>query len=195
MLREILFASLAMAMVNTALPAETVSVRAEYRGSPELPDGIAFEQFLALVASNGVEHDMALEHVAKALGVALDEAGQRYAGKRVDYFMKIRQQLLDEKASIRKRVLCTDRYRQRSADDTYRVLNDLDDLNEIIASKYHALSLRELTAIERDRFDEYLQERKLSITYVKTDARRDGAELELLVSSIEQSCNDMEVNQ
>lgn len=171
------FAALLIAAASNLYAQEHIDVRSSYQGSSELPDQIAFANFLESIAgAEKSDHDLGLEYVARATGIRLADDGQiidagiRRAAAIRSRLIKIHDRLQRERRQSRIEVLCTGAHRQ-TADQIFDSVNGVDDLAEAIAFKYYQIALTTLRAGEREHFVPYLADLKSGISYVKLDSR------------------------
>lgn len=159
---------ISLSFVGMSLAGNEDGVRASYDGTPDLPDGIAFRAFLRVIDSSDPE---AFDLVATALNMPLNNHTRRRVQERTEFFKNAHRYLLDEKKSTTFRMLCPDDIGSRTKEHTYEVLNKLDDVQEIIAEKHYIVTISALSAAERHAFQDFLNEMKTGISYVKVDNR------------------------
>lgn len=169
-------------------PEVRASIRKEWKGSPDLPDGIAFVQQARLlqtaVAAAGDAQDASF-HFRVQLGVTEDEGAKIYE-----------QMLLGLKAYETE----TDAMTYSSAcergaprafnEDAYNVLESIDDAREGIAEKAYRSAIAELPAHVATAFSRWLQDQKKNLTYTKFDyAKFDQATGRNQSVTLAQICN------
>jgi hypothetical protein len=68
-------------------------------------------------------------------------------------------------------MLCTDERNTRSQERTYDLLNEIDDVQELIAEKHYMLLASNLSTDEKKTFRNFLDDSKEGISYTKIDQR------------------------
>jgi hypothetical protein len=165
-------------------------VRASFHGSSELPDGIAFQEFLRIIAAGDWP---AYELVASALGIQLTDDSLPEIRQRTEYFRDINRSLRIEKNATAFAMLCPENRADRTNEDVYDVMNDVDDVQEVIAEKHYLVAISSISVEERRTLQKYLNELKAGITYVKVDdsARIEEQNLDVRIG-MEQYCANLE---
>jgi len=143
-------------------------VRSSYAGSTDLPDGIAFEAFLQVLDD---QDDHILDYVATAIGTPMSDETRRHIARRTEFFRNVRKALREEKEKITFQMLCHENRALRTKDETYSVLNDIDDIGETISTKHYLQTMSTLPAREREALQNFLDKKKTGIGYTKIDSR------------------------
>jgi hypothetical protein len=172
-------------------------VRAMHIGSSELPDEIAYVEFLKLVDSAHRDKNargLYLQIVADALGIKLDRAQSSETLGRVRsqgaYFLGAYREMTLEELDSNIRVLCAGKQTSKSADQLYDAMNAVDDIRDTVRVKHLTFALYHLSIAERNSFMAYLNDLKTSISYVRIDSRKAAGSGEQDIRMVaEQSCN------
>jgi hypothetical protein len=146
----------------------TDGVRSSYAGSTDLPDEIAFTAYLRVVDK---ENDHILEYVATAIGIPLSDDTRAHIAQRTDFFRNVHKALREEKEKTAYEMLCPENRASRTKDETYNVLNNIDDVSETIARKHYLQTVSALPVAERNAFQKFLDKKKTGIGYTKIDSR------------------------
>jgi hypothetical protein len=161
---------------TTTPPNENDSSVVSYRNSPDLPDEIAFRQFLALIQTGPENPEpIDLPMVARALGIAPDEyGGYESARPYAEMFHEIIQSAEHDKASEKYEVLCTPNRVARSDAESLNALIRTEDLDDEVNKRYYLETLNRLSEVQRSHFQDFLEKVKLGTSYVRTNARAPG---------------------
>ncbi len=192
-MRRIILTTLAifisLSLAGMSLAGNEDGVRASYDGTSALPDAIAFESFITVVNGSGPE---ALDLVATALNIRLNNHTRRRVQERTEFFRNAHKNLVDEIKSTNFRMLCPDNMRSRTKEHTYDVLNQIDDIQVVIADKHYIVTISALPAAERQAFRNFLNEMKTGISYAIIDNRHgmDSRQQDIR-NSAEQRCNEL----
>lgn len=193
-MRTVIITTMAMAFAfvffGIASADNTDVIRSSYVGSTDLPDGIAFNAFLR-VLDDGDDH--ILDYVATAIGIPLSSETRGHITRRTEFFRNVHESLEAEKERTTYRMLCRENSRSRTKDETYNVLNYIDDIGETIATKHYLETMSELPVGERQAFQKFLDKKKTGISYTKVDSRASEATVDVRVS-VEQRCIDRAQN-
>lgn len=173
-------------------------VRASYIGSPELPDEIAYAEFLKLADStfgDAESLDLHLQIVADALGIRMERESIGRVRSRSAFFRKSLQTMKKEQLASKISILCSDARESRSTDQVHKAMNAVDDVASAVRAKQYIIALNSLTPAEQEAFLTYLNDLKSGISYVKVDSRSaDIAGQQDIHSVAEQSCNKFSVD-
>lgn len=133
--------------------------------------------------------------VAYALAISMDDvdAGSKIA-ERIRFLRKTQASLRADILSTTVEMLCPDNVAQRTKEDTYDVLNAIDDVRGTIRDRYYIVATSSLPITERHAFREFLNKFKADISYVKVDNSVRAEERNLDVqSSVERRCNELRI--
>jgi hypothetical protein len=181
-MRHILIAIVALpsvAVLGSAWANEAEGLRTQFAGSPDLPTGIAFQTFLTLTNTttvlegtdpSGVDPGI-MDLVSTALAIPISKETKPIVESRVQLFRDADNSLRHEKRMARKQMLCSEDRGHRAKEQTYDLLNAVDDVQEVIAEKHYLLIANGLSPAEKKALDEYLNRMKGGISYSKVDER------------------------
>ena len=181
-------AALLVANVGLAQVSNSKSVTLE--GSQDIPDGIAFTQFLAMIAPKPEAPGSRAELVF--LASALDKHDE----VRGDYEqMRSRLDVLDTRrratelrqAEWSRDVLCVENRASRSTEASFAALNEAEDANIAAAELELEEYMATLTEKEAKSFRSYLEKIKSNTTFVRVDNREVIDEPDV-ASAVEHEC-------
>lgn len=171
-------------------------VRKSYSGTTELPDGIAFKQFLLLVSGSDEDtHQSPYESaattlVASALGLPLTKQTYPLIQERISLFREALAALRADERRAAARMVCAESRVKRTREETYSVLNSVDDVHEIIATQHFLITVAALPKSEGLALRDFLQKVKLGTSYAKLDSsvvfEKQNLDVHVMV---EQHCN------
>lgn len=181
-MRQILLSAvtvLGTGLFSSAWADEAEGLRAQFIGSQDLPNGIAFQTFLQLTNTQTVLQEMdprgidpgILDLVSTALAIPLTKETIPIVEERVQLFRSADKSLRHEKQLARKQMLCSEGRGSRSKEQTYGLLNAVDDMQELVAEKHYLLTASALPPAEKKALDNYLNSMKEGISYSKVDER------------------------
>jgi hypothetical protein len=160
-------------------------VRASYFRTTDLPDEIAFRMILTAFDDDRPElHEL----TASALNIPLNDDTRTLVSERVALFQNARKSMQDEGDDTSFQMLCSSNGGARTREDTYAVLNDVDDVRESIAKKHYLLTISALSMSERQAFHAFLNKKKTAMSYSKIDSRTDRDEWEDIRMDVERQC-------
>jgi len=190
-MRRVIITTMAMAFAfafsGISLADTTDGVRSSYAGSTDLPDGIAFKAFLRVLDN---KDDHILDYVATAIGIPLSSETHAHIARRTEFFRNAHEALKEEREKTTYRMLCRGNSRSRTKDETYNVLNYIDDIGETIATKRYLQTVSALPVGEREAFQKFLDKKKTGISYTKVDSRVSEEADEVRVN-VEQRCIEL----
>lgn len=167
----ILAASLACCLLAQAADD---GVLESYAGSRDLPDEIAYAEFLNFVGvppESAADGHVTTMMVAEALGLdAVQDA--RLVALRAGAFRWQLDAMEREERRAGRQLLCRGGPDSRSDEELFDALNAVDDLARLVRQKYLLLAQHSLPRMERASFAAYLDEFKESVSYTRYDSRR-----------------------
>lgn len=153
-------------------------VRSQYAGSDNLPDEIAYLQFLEQVLPDAtMDEHQRLELIARAVGYDLHTANgtngavEARAARLSNHFKRSYDLVEREKDRAAADLICRSRD-TISVDRVFTSLNAVEDIGESAAAKRYQVTLNRLRPAERDAFKYWIDELKRGMAYVKLDNRR-----------------------
>jgi len=168
-----LFAIAGSASAASDLSYTHEDVRSQFHSSKNLPDGIAYLEFLRLLQPTDGDDTAAMAIVAEALSIKRAEGdtnSDQLVQARLSQFRQNLRDVKSERASATTELMCGGTPFS-SADEVFDSMNLVDDYKELIAEKSLRVELKQLDPYERGALLRYLNELKLSVSYVKIDAR------------------------
>ena len=158
------------------LADETRKDTVSYHGSTELPDGIAFRVFLALIQSPPEDPEpVNLRLVAKALGIDADETGGYEAARPyAEMFQDIRRSAERDKTSEKFELLCTPNRASRTDVEALNALVLAEDLDDEVNDRYYAETLTQLGTERRSHFQDFLETVKKGTSYSRSNDAAPG---------------------
>ncbi|MEO1202643.1 MAG: hypothetical protein AAFX10_08050 [Pseudomonadota bacterium] len=163
--------------VLAEVPFTQDDVRAQYVASKQLPTGIAYQEFLRLLAAeedSDAQYELAL--VSEALGIPLVRNGKADTGaiervrSRLTLFRESETQMVSDQRRTAFDLMCVGEP-FASIDEAFESMNVVDDSNEFSAERRLRQDLRRLGSSERQSLAQYLEQMKSTISYVKVDSR------------------------
>lgn len=181
-----------------ALPVTGDAVGERYAGSPELPDEIAYAQFLALVDGlhgEAAARDAYLHLLAGALGYRPHGTDVGRLERRGAWFRNQLRSMEAEQLESELAILCRPYGEaRRSADRLYDAMNAADDIANAVRQKYLVVAMNSLSEPEKLALAEYLDEMKNGISYSRLDVRDLHADSDVDVHQLaRQSCRQKEI--
>lgn len=147
-----------------------------YDKSPDLPDEIAFRQFLALIQTGPENPEpIDLRLVARALGIAPDEFGTYESARPyAEMFQEIIQSAEHDKAWEKHAVLCVPDRAARSDTESLNTLILTEDLDDEVNNRYYLETMSRLSKGQRSHFQDFLEKVKLGTSYARTNDAAPG---------------------
>jgi hypothetical protein len=191
----VLLLSVGTAWAEVPTGTSSDGVRAFFSGSSDLPDEIAYREFLKILnATNGAADLRDQYIIAAALGFDLEDPAD-YARARASIklfsrkYMSMRKEQLGAKISV----LCANNRISRSDDQIYDALNAVDDIDQAVVAKHFLITMNRLNADEQHSFSKFLSKMKAGISYMKIDSRSVGpSTYENIRVTADRSCYEYE---
>lgn len=171
---------LAVLVPGIATAQSEESIRSQYGGTAEMPDELAFRQFLGVLEAfddDPQDRHMRLEIVAEATGLALHASGTDgnraavvRAERLLDFFNRTRQRMDRERLRAGKELVC-DQVDTITADELFDSLNAIDDLGQTNAARHYRITRNRLRPDEQEALSAYLEGVKTRSSYTKLDNR------------------------
>ena len=158
--------------------------------SSDLPDGIAFQQFLRMLTPTNEAPDRyaELNILASALGKHEEVKGNyELLRPRLNELDARRDAVAERDATLSYKAICTNDRASRSIEANYALLNDLDDIPITVAKAELEDYLSTLSKSERKSFRSYLTKIKQSTSFERIDAR-EAIRKEDVAMAVEKQC-------
>ncbi len=170
----ILFSGQISAQVNGIdlnQPSSKELIRREFRGSPDLPDGLAFLNILSLVSALTNEApDEATDLVASNLELAKPEAENL-----IPYLIASHNEFQSETYSIMMRVGCDEGVPKKVGDRAFDLLDAMDDARASAADSHFQQFMLKFDTHTASAIQEWVDRAKLQVTHVAIDHRKMAA--------------------
>lgn len=145
-----------------------------YHGSTDIPDAIAFQQFLLFAQESPTSLDSPeVGFVASALGRYADENGNYDDDVRAksDALKALQKELEQTKLVKANNLVCTDNRASRLSADSHAAVNAVDDMEIAEAQKAYESFRNTLSSDERKALEKRMERLKKSTSYERIDSR------------------------
>lgn len=170
-------------------PAKEVVVRS-YDGSLDLPDEIAFRQFLALIQPGREYPDsLNLRILSRALGISPDESGSfDGALPYIELFERADAAMMEEIIVDSDAFLCGPNRGSLTRKEIGNAMNQAEDVVDVAADRQYKIVKNDLSGEQQEAFRAYLDKVKLGTGYVRNDHARTERDIRV---DLEQQCSHL----
>jgi len=138
------------------------TIRAEYVGSADLPDGLAFYIMVSnLSAMNSEDREWAIGSVQEGMGLSPSESGQF-----LDDLLETLDSLKVDHDNITRELACAPSRPPLARAEIYPVFEAMDDAWTTLGARYLAITRNELGQENSARLQGWVESSKFSITHV-----------------------------
>jgi hypothetical protein len=145
------------------------SVRRDYSGTMEMPDGIALFNMMMTWVSIAKKNPGDLPHHVK-MATGLSEDASKHL---VNYVLDLNKRMNKEVNSSVRMLTCTPDVGSRSIPEYALIANTTDDIAEDIYKKYYMIAIAQLPSDEVKALRQLVDSTKLSSSYLATDHSED----------------------